>query len=80
MAWKYYKVGPLYTHPALERDHARSNGCTCGRAPEYSSYYDAHFCATCNRWIDATCGDRTCEHCGERPWRPRQAAPWRLRA
>ena len=39
----------------------------------YYDDYDAHFCASCNIWLERNCGDKNCQFCANRPDRP---LPW----
>lgn len=36
----------------------------------YSEEYDAYYCETCNKWLEDTCGDDSCEYCTKRPEYP----------
>jgi len=36
----------------------------------YFDYYDAYFCAKCNKWLESGCSDATCERCKNRPDKP----------
>jgi hypothetical protein len=60
---------PLPPRPAgFER---RRDYCNrCGQPIELDWDYDAHFCRSCNRWIDSKCSDPQCSYCSKRPVRP----------
>jgi hypothetical protein len=42
----------------------------CNSKKCYSEQYDAHFCETCNKWLEEPCADPTCEFCTIRPEKP----------
>ncbi|OPH47322.1 hypothetical protein BC351_11715 [Paenibacillus ferrarius] len=42
----------------------------CENAIIYYDRYDHEFCAYCNTWLKAACGDLTCYFCGNRPSKP----------
>ncbi|NEN82594.1 hypothetical protein [Paenibacillus elgii] len=43
---------------------------TCGNAIIYYDEYDHDFCAYCNTWLKAPCGDVSCIYCSKRPSEP----------
>jgi len=54
--------------PYLPKD----KGCCpdCGARKVYNEEFDAHFCPTCNQWLEERCGDRKCSYCSKRPAHP----------
>jgi hypothetical protein len=42
----------------------------CGGTQIYHEDFDAYFCAPCNQWKEARCGDGGCEFCSKRPETP----------
>ncbi|UKS27304.1 hypothetical protein LOZ80_38725 [Paenibacillus sp. HWE-109] len=43
------------------------NCVKCGTAIINYDKYDHEFCAYCNTWLKAPCGDVTCIYCSSRP-------------
>jgi len=39
---------------------------------KYSGTYDAHYCETCDIWVQDICEDSDCEFCVGRPDKPSQ--------
>jgi hypothetical protein len=49
--------------------------CECPTTPIYNEKHDAHFCASCDTWLDPTCcGEEPCDagYCDDRPEKPSQ--------
>jgi hypothetical protein len=44
----------------------------CGSEIQYNNQYDAYFCELCNKWLEESCGNPTCDYCNERPEKPSQ--------
>jgi len=42
----------------------------CGSVRVYHDAFDAFFCPSCNLWLEAICGDSSCEYCRRRPEHP----------
>lgn len=42
----------------------------CGGNTERNEKHDAHYCKTCDKWLEEVCGDSTCEFCVGRPKKP----------
>jgi hypothetical protein len=42
----------------------------CGEFQIYHEGFDAHFCPSCNVWLEAQCGAPGCQFCGARPAKP----------
>ena len=42
----------------------------CGAPRLYDEMSDAHYCETCDKWLEEKCGDEECEYCWGRPPRP----------
>ena len=42
----------------------------CQDACKYDEHYDAHYCESCNLWLEEKCGDEECEYCWGRPPKP----------
>src|SRR5436305_7277580 len=54
--------------PGSLDEHRRCR--TCGSARVYHDDYDAHFCPTCNVWLESACSDPSCDYCRRRPQLP----------
>jgi len=46
------------------------NYCDCGNKRKYSDEYDAYYCDSCNKWLEAKCNHPECEYCPNRPENP----------
>jgi hypothetical protein len=42
----------------------------CSESRIYFNDYDAFFCASCNKWLEPQCSDKTCNYCKHRPIKP----------
>ncbi len=47
----------------------------CGGPKLYEETADAHYCETCDKWLEEKCGDEECEYCWGRPPRPSDCQP-----
>lgn len=47
----------------------------CGEAAVYFPEFDASACLTCDRWLEAACGDAACNFCARRPPKPSEVLP-----
>jgi hypothetical protein len=48
------------------------SGHNCEDTKTYSEKYDAHYCETCNQWLEDICNDRECFYCNNRPLTPKE--------
>jgi len=51
------------------RHGARVPKCVCGAPTALSDTHAAYYCSRSGEWLDATCGDRSCQQCVDRPER-----------
>lgn len=47
-----------------------ASGHNCNDTKEYSEQFDTYYCKECNKWLESTCEDPTCEFCKKRPQQP----------
>ena len=51
-----------------------NNYCkTCGSEIKYSNKFDSFYCELCNKWLEKTCNDPSCEFCSSRPSKPSES-------
>jgi len=45
----------------------------CGEQVSLDEKHDTYFCRTCNKWLEETCSDSSCQFCKDRPSTPKPA-------
>lgn len=47
----------------------------CNGERSYCEEHDAHYCKSCDIWLEKDCRSKTCDYCKDRPIKPSEVYP-----